>query len=279
MSTDKFIIFSDLDGTLLDHFTYESSAAQATLAKLKLANIPVILNTSKTKAEVEVIAKQLQLNCPFIVENGAAVYIPEGTFTVQPTDTNLVDGYWRKEFALDRTHWLNLLDKHSATFSEMFTSFSTMTVDEVSALTNLSAENATLAKQRQYGEPIKWLGDEKSKKAFIKLLEQHGASIVHGGRFMHLCGHSDKGQALTWLAQQYQQANTKSTISTIALGDGENDSTMLEAATVAVQIRSPVHQFPELNRQEQVIQTQGFGPVGWAQALEQLLSQQFKLIA
>ena len=43
----EILIFSDLDGTLLDHFTYQSTAARQTLAQLKSANIPVILNRKK----------------------------------------------------------------------------------------------------------------------------------------------------------------------------------------------------------------------------------------
>jgi len=92
----KILIFSDLDGTLLDHFTYQSTAARQTLAQLKSANIPVILNTSKTFAELEVINSDLQLNAPFIVENGAATYIPMDTLKAQPADTVAIGDYWVK---------------------------------------------------------------------------------------------------------------------------------------------------------------------------------------
>ncbi|MFQ3339214.1 MAG: mannosyl-3-phosphoglycerate phosphatase, partial [Colwellia sp.] len=37
------LIFSDLDGTLLDHFTYQSTAAEKTLLQLESAGVPVIL--------------------------------------------------------------------------------------------------------------------------------------------------------------------------------------------------------------------------------------------
>ncbi|MCO4797949.1 MAG: HAD-IIB family hydrolase, partial [Colwelliaceae bacterium] len=73
MNKLKTLIFSDLDGTLLDHFTYQSTAANETIQQLKSANIPVILNTSKTFAEVKIILDELQLTTPFIIENGAAI--------------------------------------------------------------------------------------------------------------------------------------------------------------------------------------------------------------
>jgi len=49
---------------------------------------------------------------------------------------------------------------------------------------------------------------------------------------------------------------------------------MLEAADIAVQIRSPVHNFPKLYRQFKTTRTQDYGPEGWAQALQTLLAKQ-----
>ena len=89
MSAKQTLIFSDLDGTLLDHYSYQSTAAQPTLKQLHDAKIPVILNTSKTLAELNIIRAELELETPFIIENGAAIYIPINTFKTQPEDTEV----------------------------------------------------------------------------------------------------------------------------------------------------------------------------------------------
>lgn len=275
MSTKRFLIFSDLDGTLLDHYTYKANAAYDTIAQLKNASIPIILNTSKTTAELADIQTELALDTPFIVENGAAVFIPKATFTKQPADTTGLDNYWVKSFASSRQYWLDLLNTVGAKFSHLFQSFSTLTVEELSELTGLSPEKASQAKQRQYGEPIHWLGDEKSKESFIEHIVEYGANVVQGGRFLHVGGHCDKGQALIWLTKQYREHYNQETIYTVALGDGENDIAMLEAAEIAIQVRSPVHEFPTLYRQNrQTIRTEGYGPSGWAEAIQALLFTQ-----
>ena len=66
-------IVSDVDGTLMDH-SYDLSPARETIKKLQKLSIPVILCTSKTAAEVNVIRNELNLTDPYIVENGAAIY-------------------------------------------------------------------------------------------------------------------------------------------------------------------------------------------------------------
>lgn len=274
MSFQQMLVFSDLDGTLLDHYSYQATAAKQMLAQLSDANIPVILNTSKTLAEVKIIQQQLQLTSPFIIENGAAIYIPVGTFSQQPKDTEIKDGYWVKSFCSPQTYWLGFLAEHASEFADMYQGFTSLSVSDIAQLTGLSTDEAMRAKQRHFGEPINWLGDEKSKKAFMAHLIEKGANVVQGGRFIHVAGYCDKGQALTWLAEQYKADCNSESIGTIALGDGENDTAMLEAADFAVQIRSPIHSYPTLSRKHNVIQTTLFGPEGWSAAIEQLLATQ-----
>lgn len=274
MNAKKIIIFSDLDGTLLDHYSYQSTAANETLALLRCADIPVILNTSKTLAELASILDELQLTTPFIIENGAAVYIPINTFATQPEGTEVISNYWVKSFCLPRTHWLTLLNEYGEHFKPFYKGFSSFSVNELSDITGLNLEQAEQAKHRQYGEPIQWLGNDDTKKAFTEHLIELGASVVQGGRFMHIGGYCDKGQALIWLTEQYREHFTNHNVYTIALGDGENDTPMLEAADMAVQIRSPVHDFPSLYRQYKTSQTQLYGPEGWAEAIQHLIADQ-----
>ena len=278
MNSKKPIIFSDLDGTLLDHYSYKSTAADTTLQQLQQAKIPVILNTSKTLAELEVIKTELKLDTPFIIENGAAVYIPKNTFDIQPKDTESVGDYWVKSFCLPSKYWLDLLTEHSHDFKQYYHGFSSLSAEELGQITGLDLAQAARAKQRQYGEPIQWLGDDETKKTFISHLVELGANVVHGGRFIHVGGFCDKGQALIWLTEQYREHYNNFSVYTLALGDGENDTPMLDAADIAVQIRSPVHDFPALYRKYQTSQTKLYGPEGWAESIQHLLAEQINAI-
>jgi len=273
------IIFSDLDGTLLDHYTYKSTEALPIIAQLNSAQVPIVLTTSKTLAEVISIQKNLNIKAPLIIENGAAVLFPKNMFAQQPKDTTEKGDYWVKSFCSSQDHWLSIIEKAPADFKGLFQGFSTLSLEELVKITGLSADDAKLAKHRQYGEPIHWLGNEQKKSEFIQYLEKSGATVLHGGRFFHVSGESDKGKALNWLTQSYKDMFTIDKILTIALGDGKNDIAMLEAANIAVQIRSPVHNFPSLNKQDNLIQTEKYGPAGWAESLEKLLPNPLPIAA
>ncbi len=70
----KLVVFSDLDGTLLDHDAYSWDAAKPALDRLAERDIPVVLASSKTAREVEILQEQMGLSGrPAIVENGAGV--------------------------------------------------------------------------------------------------------------------------------------------------------------------------------------------------------------
>ncbi|MGS2720218.1 HAD-IIB family hydrolase [Paraglaciecola aestuariivivens] len=267
----SILIFTDLDGTLLDHQTYSFAPAKPMLDTLLASNIPVIPNTSKTFAELIPLRKTLSLSSPFIVENGAAVYMPIGCFDVQPKDTHSHKGFWVKEFSPQRAHWLSVLDDLSQDFAGQFSHFYNMSNEDICQATGLSLSQAKLANQREYTEPVLWQADLANKQRFVKALEKSGVSPVEGGRFLHLTGHCNKGDALLWLAAQYAQNWPQHKFTTIALGDGQNDISMLEAADIAVRIRSLHSPLPELSKTHQVFTSNECGPAGWSACLDHII--------
>ena len=280
----KTLIFSDLDGTLLDHHNYSSTPVQPCLAELEGQGIPVIFCSSKTCAELLPLRTELNNRHPFIIENGAAVYIPHGYFTQPPLTQALDDkgqynaininqqaGYSVYAFTEPRSHWQQLIDSVAEHYQDNeFTSFAQMTLDDLIAATGLNSQAANRAQQRSFGEPILWRGEGTRKKHFIDDLSKLGATILEGGRFLHVSGATDKGRALQWLAACYRQQQTTH-IETIAAGDGNNDIAMLEAADKALIIRSPANPPPKLHRTENVWQSTLYGPEGWAATMPLLI--------
>ena len=273
-----FVVFTDLDGTLLDHFDYNFDAAKPTLLQLQHASIPVIPNTSKTFAELKVITEQIGLNTPFIVENGAAVYIPRGYFPQEPQGCVQIDEFWCKSFTIARDEILDFLNQLPSSLCDAFIGFSQMSSDQIALETGLSKQDALLASKKQFSEPIKWLGNERQKQQLAIYLSDRGANMLEGGRFFHISGQTNKGHAMQWLTNEFRLQfgkghSIKGGLTTIALGDSYNDIDMLEVADVAVQIRSHKHAYPRLKRTESLIQTLQMGPEGWAEGINQIIKE------
>lgn len=262
-------IYTDLDGTLLDHHDYSHAAADALLRDLAQQQIPVIFCTSKTRAELLALRRELNNEHPFIAENGAAVFVPIGNLPCQPDETTIRDDFWVKEFVPPRAHWLSILEQLDETFGGCFRRFHDMDTHQLADLTGLSLAQAELAARREYGEPVQWLAGDSEQEAFIRELGHLGARVLRGGRFLHVSGDCDKGLALRWLNRQLATGDCEPV--SVALGDSHNDVAMLEAADYAVLVRSPVHPMPELRRRSGTIKTSATGPRGWVEGVNQII--------
>ena len=139
-------------------------------------------------------------------------------------------------------------------------------------MTGLSIVQSHQANAREYSEPVRWLGSVNRKCQFISSLELLGATVLAGGRFLSVSGDHDKGRALRWLRSVYQQFHPGVQIHDLAIGDSDNDCAMLEASATALWIRSPVHDFPDLDRgPEHVLYSNAYGPAGWAEGVAKWL--------
>ncbi len=266
------LVFTDLDGSLLDHHSYSFEPARDQLRALADAGVPVIPATSKTRSELEALRDTLSNSHPFIAENGAAIFIPEGYFEDQPAGTTCKEGYWVREMAAGRAHWVALLGAMAADYGDNFEYFSRAGTAGIMAMTGLDEAAAARANQRDYSEPVRWRGDAGGLDHFIGELRAAGAVVNKGGRFLAVSGDCDKGRALEWLAAEYVEQCGCSRADTLAIGDSDNDRAMLEIADTALLIRSPVHEFPMLSRAAGVLRSRGYGPAGWAEGVADWLA-------
>ncbi|MFT6267615.1 MAG: mannosyl-3-phosphoglycerate phosphatase [Alphaproteobacteria bacterium] len=267
----RILVFTDFDGTLLDHYSYSFEAAKPCIKRLSAIGIPIIPNTSKTLAEVSALQQIMGLHTPLIVENGAAIYMPRQFLPQNPRGAVWKNGYWIKSFAQKRQYWQGIVKKIQAEHEGEFETFGNMDIERISEVTGLDAQSALLASQRQFGEPILWKGSDKQRTRFIEKAKKLGAYPLLGGRFLHICGNSNKGKALLWLLNEYKRQHPNHVVSSVAIGDGKNDIDMLEVADTAVRITSPAHKPPKLERTHKVYTSVATGPQGWSEVMDQLI--------
>ena len=77
------VIFSDLDGTLLDSQTYSFQAAEPALLALRKQGTPLVLCTSKTR--VKVWRDRLHIRHPFTSKTAVPSTSPKVTSVLQST--------------------------------------------------------------------------------------------------------------------------------------------------------------------------------------------------
>lgn len=249
----RTVIFSDMDGTLLDHDTYSAKAAHPALNRLARLQIPIVLVSSKTHAEIATWQRQLGLAHPFVTENGSAIHLPEG--------------YFQRPLPPTRSVSRDAIGKVLAELREefTFTSFRDLGTAGIVQQTGLDRDAAALANQRQASEPLVFEQTDRLEE-FRDRLRPHGLKAQFGGRFLHVMGETSKGHALRRLMTAYATDYGRDT--SVALGDGPNDASMLEVADFAVVIKGakPV----ELRRQSGILRPNAPGPAGWNEAIDQL---------
>lgn len=271
------IVFTDLDGTLLDHHDYSYAAARPALQRLDHEGCPLIFNTSKTAAEVRLLRDELQNRHPFIVENGSAVYLPAAYFTV-PDQLGAAGAtaYDVHTFGPGYEELLGHLHTLRADTGYGFTGFDDLNDEKVAQLTGLSRGSAHRARQRAASEPLIWNDTEEALARFRADLAKLKLSVTKGGRFYHVMGQTDKARAMIWLVSQFHRNRPDRQWTTVALGDGPNDRSMLEVADIAV-IMPPAEGPPlKLTRTHNVVRPDQPGPHGWQNAIDHIFKHMTK---
>lgn len=250
------IVFTDLDGTLIDHDTYQWTAAQPALNALGRIKAGVVLASSKTAPEIAALRDAMGLgDWPAIIENGAGCLISQD----QTPPEN-------KEYLRIRS----ALSQIPTRLRRQYTGFGDMTSSEIEKHTGLSAQAAKQAKERAFSEPGRWHGDATQLALFKQALEKLGIRTRDGGRFLTLSFGKNKSDQMARITHHFQPAHT------VALGDAPNDVEMLEAADFGVVIPNPKgHELPELTGEKEgrIMRASEAGPVGWNSSILGLLER------
>ncbi|USR89942.1 HAD-IIB family hydrolase [Phormidium yuhuli AB48] len=259
------VVFTDLDGTLLNSHDYRCDEAIPTLTLLQHQNIPIIPVTSKTRAEVEPLLKDLHLQGPFIVENGSGVFIHPDDERFDLSDTQPQQGYRLKQFGCSYPQARSALSQLSQHLDLTLQGFGDLTVPQLTALTGLAPHAAQQAQTRDFSEPFITPRD-RPHQTIQQAVSDLGFRIVVGDRFSHLIGpQASKGTAVRWLLQQFHHSPPPQPI--LGLGNSPNDLDLLEAVEVPIIIpnnKGLIH--PGLQHLDAQIAPHA-GARGWAAAI------------
>ncbi len=266
----RYLIFTDLDGTLLDHENYSFGDNKKMISTIINNKNEIIFNTSKTFSECKKLLKELKLlNMPFSTENGAVIYFPKIRFN-KIINSSSFGRYWSVRIAkLSSKNWYQFLKLKQKKYN--FFIAQDLSPKILKKYTNLNNTNMML--DREASQIILWEDNLTKLKLFKKDLksEKDGVLII-GSRFMQISSICNKRIAKKLISHAYDiQFRDKYSINTIALGDSKNDIDMLNSCKYPCLIKNSSDAYPKLRPDKKnVFKSSKLAPDGWSEVLYKL---------
>jgi mannosyl-3-phosphoglycerate phosphatase family protein len=293
------VIFTDLDGTLLDFDTYDPATTRPFVARLSAYGIPVIFCSSKTRREQAHYREVYALSAPFIVENGSAIYLPHGYFSPLPPPApplappapplappapplappappapagspNPADAVQTLLLGTPADEIRTHLHRIHRETGMKFSTYDDLSLDEICQLTGLSPAQAESARAREYSATILTPLTRGDHARLTVALSEVGLQLLAGGRFHTVTSAgTDKGVAVARLTQLYRQ--TFGTVTTFGLGDSANDRAMLAQVDHPYLVQKPDQTWDAMEGIDNLVRVPAVGPNGWGIVAETLL--------
>lgn len=266
----QLVIFTDLDGTLLDAKTYQPGPAAAALAECRKFDIPVVFVSSKTRAEMEELRAALDNTAPFVSENGCGIFLPATAYD-RPGGAKLTGDYWCISKGSGYRKLVRALAEAAAAASAEVFGFHDLDTAQLAQLTGLTEAAAGLAKRREFDEPFRIKNETRDvTERLIREIELRGFTYTRGGEFHHITYTCDKGAAIRRLKDIYIRSRPE--VKFAALGDALNDLPMLREVDYPFLVRRPDGSFDEEVFSPELTITAGRGPAGFNEAVFSLIS-------
>ena len=271
MKHNDILIFTDLDGSLLNHINFKFNTIKPFILKCLRNNIRIIPNTSKTKNEVESFSEQLGVDIPFIVENGSAIHNLD--LVCSQFDKN------NKSLILSRTaDEIFEIFNNKVPFSlRKHCSFlKDMNASKQSKVLGLNGEKLTSALNRLYSIPLILNGSIEIKNELVNIFNDLDIKLHEGGRVINICDNCSKGDAMKIILKKMEDIKKK--YHSIVIGDSPNDMSMLALSNQPCVVPLPDHQNLKNLKIKKVIRANQVAPDGWKEVVLKSLDRiNFKL--
>lgn len=252
-----WMVFTALDGSLLDPRTFSNEAAKASLRRLDAAGVPVIPVTTRTFAEARPLAEQLDLEGPIVIESGGGI-------------ARRVGSSWRIEGCGGEPKTLRaavpLIERQAGARLRLY---SAMRPDEAAVASGLTGVDLRRSMQRHFDEPF--LMEAGNLDDVVQAAAALGLRVRTGGRFHHLCGGSDKGHGAQHIRDELAHSLGVPPF-VVALGVSAMDADFLKLADVPIIVpRADGTADPALSALlPEARIANAAGPRGWADTIDEI---------
>ena len=262
-SNQKVLIFSDLDGTLLNRDTFSFDEIKNYILYLISNDISLIPNSSKTKEEINEFNKKLGEDLPYIVENGAAIF-----------DLHLINSNFPEEIVLSRE-----IEEILTIFNEKIPKnlvsklkfLHNQDLSDQMKILGLSKEKIRNALKRKYSIPLLFNGNISEKREIKNLVKSAGLTLQEGGRVINLCDNVSKSTAMKKVVKLFNKISNDK-LTTIAVGDNFNDLEMLKNSDIPCLVFNDKFTLETININNCLVSKKS-APEGWEEIVKLALDK------
>jgi mannosyl-3-phosphoglycerate phosphatase len=189
-------------------------------------DVPLVLCSTRTRAEIEHLQNRFGLRHPFVCENGAAVCVPRGYFGFDLPNARNAGGYEVVEFGRPYEDVVQALDQAAARLGIDVEGFHDASSEDVARECRLTLQHAQLAKLREYGEPFRFVSHHPDQRIrLFKALAARGFGCAAGGRYDYVGAATDEVVGIRLLCQWYRRS--LGPVLSVGVGDPVRDSGLL----------------------------------------------------
>ena len=262
-SNQKVLIFSDLDGTLLNRDTFSFDEIKNYILYLISNDISLIPNSSKTKEEINEFNKKLGEDLPYIVKNGAAIF-----------DLHLINSNFPEEIVLSRE-----IEEILTIFNEKIPKnlvsklkfLHNLDLSDQMKILGLSKEKIRNALKRKYSIPLLFNGNISEKREIKNLVKSAGLTLQEGGRVINLCDNVSKSTAMKKVVKLFNKISNDK-LTTIAVGDNFNDLEMLKNSDIPCLVFNDKFTLETININNCLVSKKS-APEGWEEIVKLALDK------
>lgn len=266
----SYVVFTHLDGSLLGPSIHSCEDALPAVRLLREQKIPIVFCSSKTRGELEFLRKKLGVRDPFITENGGAIYIEKGYFSLPPKNAKSIDQYHVIQLGLPYQIIRKKLKEAARDTGIAIRGYGDVSVEDIVQSTGLAPHVARLAQSREHEEIILNPLSSTEAQRLRGVLSILGLTLYRCHEKYSVRGHHNKGMAVIALARMFKQQDVESI--TVAIGKNSNDIPMLASVHIPMLVQQPRDTWEKVGIRG-VKKIAGVGPDGWTRAVKRLLSK------
>jgi mannosyl-3-phosphoglycerate phosphatase len=270
----RHLIFSALDGALVNPRTGSYADAEEALSELDRLKIPLVLLSPRTRAEIDPLRRKMGHNHPFITENGGGIFFPDGYLNVKIPGAVRVGRYLCIAQGRPYPEVCAALDEIAEECGVGVAGFHHMNLREIADNTGLRPRDAELARSREFDELFFFTSaDEPAIARFVEAARQHGFDARRGGMFWHFSSGCDPARAVRTLTQLFREA-TRIKMRAVGIGSDSGDLDWLQAVDQAILLPggSADSEPPKAGQAKNIIPGTAPGAAGWSEAILNIIS-------